>query len=98
MTTGIIAANLPSPGLIFIAWIFGGFITLCGALSFAELGAMFPKAGGQYIYLREAYGNWAGFLYGWGFFWVIECGGIATLAVAFAEYFGYFFCIHYQHL
>ena len=91
MTTGIIAGHLPSPGLIFIAWIVGGFMTLCGALSFAELGAMFPKAGGQYVYLREAYGNWAGFLYGWGFFWVIECGGVATLAVAFAEYFGYFF-------
>ena len=72
MTTGIIASHLPSPGLIFLAWIIGGLITLCGAISFAELGAMFPKAGGQYVYLREAYGNWAGFLYGWGFFWIIE--------------------------
>jgi len=63
---------------------------MSGALAFAELGAMYPRAGGQYIYLREAYGPWAGFLFGWGFFWVIECGGVAALAVGFAEYFGYF--------
>jgi len=91
MTTGFIAEYLPSPGMILIIWLIGGVITLCGALSFAELGAMFPKAGGQYVYLREAYGPLAGFLYGWGFFWVIECGGIAALAVGFGEYFGYFF-------
>lgn len=91
MTTGFIAEFLPSPGLILIVWLLGGFIALSGALSFAELGAMFPKAGGQYIYIREAYGNWAGFFYGWGFFWFIMCGGIAALAVGFAEYLGYFF-------
>jgi len=90
MTTGFIAEYLSSPFLIFIVWPVGGIITICGALSFAELGAMFPKAGGQYVYLREAYGQWAGFFYGWGFFWVIEAGGIAALAVGFAEYFGYF--------
>ena len=90
MTTGFIAEYLPSPGLILIVWLVGGFIALSGALSFAELGAMFPKAGGQYIYIREAYGSWAGFFYGWGFFWFIMCGGIAALAVAFAEYLGYF--------
>jgi APA family basic amino acid/polyamine antiporter len=90
MTTGFIAEYLPSPGLILIVFLVGGFITLSGALSFAELGAMFPSAGGQYIYIREAYGSWAGFLYGWGFFWFIECGGIAALAVAFAEFVGYF--------
>jgi APA family basic amino acid/polyamine antiporter len=90
MTTGFIAEYLPSPGFILLVWLVGGFITLSGALSFAELGAMYPQSGGQYIYLRKAYGAWAGFLYGWGFFWVIECGGIATLAVGFAEYFGYF--------
>lgn len=90
MTTGIIAENLPSPALILAVWLIGGFITLCGALSFAELGAMFPTAGGQYVYIREAYGLWAGFFYGWGFFWFIMCGGIAALAVAFAEFLGYF--------
>jgi APA family basic amino acid/polyamine antiporter len=90
MTTGFIAEYLPSPLIILIVWLLGGFFAICGALSFAELGAMYPQAGGQYIYLREAYGPWAGFLYGWGFFWVIECGGVAALAVGFAEYFGYF--------
>lgn len=91
MTTGLIAEQIPSAGHILLVWILGGFLTLCGAFTFAELGAMYPKAGGQYIYLREAYGHWAGFLFGWTFFWVIECGGIAALGVGFAEYFGYFF-------
>ncbi len=90
MTTGFIADSLPSPFLILLVWLLGGFFAVSGALSFAELGAMYPQAGGQYLYLRQAYGPWAGFLYGWGFFWVIECGGIAALAVGFAEYFGYF--------
>ena len=90
MTTGFIAEYLPSPFMILIVWLLGGFFAMSGALAFAELGAMYPRAGGQYIYLREAYGPWAGFLFGWGFFWVIECGGIAALAVGFAEYFGYF--------
>lgn len=91
LTTGFIAEYLPSPLLILIVWLLGGFFAVSGALSFAELGAMYPQAGGQYLYLRQAYGSWAGFLYGWAFFWVIECGGIAALAVGFAEYFGYFF-------
>lgn len=90
MTTGFIAEYLPSPFMILIVWLLGGFFAMSGALAFAELGAMYPRAGGQYIYLREAYGPWAGFLFGWGFFWVIECGGVAALAVGFAEYFGYF--------
>lgn len=90
MTTGIIAGYIPSPGLILIVFLVGGFVTLSGALSFAELGAMFPSAGGQYVYIREAYGSWAGFFYGWGFFWFIMCGGIAALAVAFAEFLGHF--------
>lgn len=90
MTAGFIAEYLPSPGLMLIVWLVGGLITKSGALSFAELGAMFPKAGGQYIYIREAYGPWAGFFFGWGFFWFIMCGGIATLGVAFAEFVGYF--------
>jgi len=90
MTSGFIAEYLPSPGLILLVWLVGGLFALFGALSFAELGAMFPQAGGQYIYIREAYGHWAGFFFGWGFFWFIMCGGIATLAVGFAEFFGYF--------
>jgi len=90
MTTGFIAEFVPSVWMILMVWLIGGIITLCGALSFGELGSMFPKAGGQFIYLKEAYGDWAGFLFGWTFFWVIECGGIAALAVGFAEYTGYF--------
>lgn len=90
MTTGFIVESVPAPGVVLIIWAVGGLITVCGALSFGELGAMFPRAGGQYVYLKEAYGDWCGFLYGWGFFWIIECGGIAALAVGFAEYLGYF--------
>jgi len=90
MTTGDIAAVLPSPGLLLAVWLAGGLIALCGALSFAELGAMYPQAGGQYIYLREAYGAGAAFLFGWAFFGFIMCGGLAALAVAFAEFLGSF--------
>ncbi len=90
MTPGIIAEGLPSPGLLLGVWLAGGLITLCGALSFAELGAMYPQAGGQYVYLREAYGPAAAFLFGWAFFGFIMCGGLAALAVAFAEFLGSF--------
>ncbi len=90
LTPGLIAAYLPSPGLLLGVWLLGGLVTLCGALSFAELGAMFPRAGGQYVYIREAYGTAAAFLFGWGFFGFIMCGGLAALAVGFAEFLGYF--------
>jgi len=90
MTPGLIAADLPSPGLLMAVWLAGGLITLCGALSFGELGAMFPQAGGQYVYIREAYGQGAAFLFGWAFFGFIMCGGLAALAVAFAEFLGSF--------
>ena len=90
MTTGLIAQSVPSPGLILLVWLAGGLITMSGALAFAELGAMFPGSGGQYVYLREAYGPGAAFFFGWGFFWVIECGGIAALAVGFADFLGSF--------
>jgi APA family basic amino acid/polyamine antiporter len=91
MTTGFVIGFVKSPWLVMLVWVLGGLITLTGALSFGELAAMFPRAGGQFVYLKEAYGEWSGFLFGWAFFWVIECGGIAALAVGFAEYFGYFF-------
>lgn len=90
MTPGIIAAGLPSPGLLLSVWLAGGLITLCGALTFAELGAMYPRAGGQYVYLREAYGAGAAFLFGWAFFGFVMGGGLAALAVAFAEFLGSF--------
>lgn len=91
LTTGIMAKNIPSGGLILLAWTVGGLLTLAGALTYAELGAAMPEAGGQYVYLREAYGPMAGFLFGWISFLVYMTGGIAGLALAFAEYFGYFF-------
>jgi APA family basic amino acid/polyamine antiporter len=90
MTPGMIAAGLPSPGLLMAVWLAGGLVTLCGALSFGELGAMYPQAGGQYVYIREAYGPTAAFLFGWAFFGFIMCGGLAALAIAFAEFLGSF--------
>jgi APA family basic amino acid/polyamine antiporter len=89
VTTGIMARYIPSAGLILLAWAVGGLITLAGALTYAELGAALPKAGGQYVYLREAYGPIFGFLFGWQLFFVYMSGGIAALAVVFAEYCGY---------
>ena len=88
LTTGLIAADLPSPSLIWLVWLIGGGLTLFGAMTYAELGTMFPGAGGPYVYLREAYGDGAAFLYGWTFFWIIGSAGIAALAMGFAEYFG----------
>ena len=91
LTTGIMAKSIPSAGLILLAWFVGGLLTLAGALTYAELGAAMPEAGGQYVYLREAYGPMSGFLFGWILFLVYLTGGIAALALAFAEYTGYFF-------
>lgn len=90
LTSGIMVRDLPSAPLLLAAWIFGGLLTLTGALTYAELGAALPHAGGQYVYLREAYGPAAGFLYGWVLFLVYMTGGIAALALAFSEYLGYF--------
>lgn len=91
LITGIMANALPSGGYILLAWAVGGLLVLAGALTFAELGSTFPQAGGQYVYLREAYGHWAGFLFGWILCLVSMGGAIAAAAVGFATYFGYFF-------
>lgn len=91
LTTGIMAKALPSATLIILAWVVGGLITLAGAMTYAELGALYPEAGGQYVYLREAYGPLVGFLFGWMMLLIYMTGAIAGLAVAFAEYTGYFF-------
>src|SRR3979409_1664190 len=80
--------NVGSPGMGFAVWIFGGILTLFGALSYAELAAALPQAGGEYVYLRESYGPLWGFLYGWTSFLVIQTGTIAAVAVAFAKFFG----------
>jgi APA family basic amino acid/polyamine antiporter len=90
ITTGDIAKALPHGGLILLLWLLGGLVTLAGALTYAELGGMFPHAGGQYHFLKEAYSPFWGFLYGWGAFLVIMTGGIATMAVGFGEYLGAF--------
>ncbi|MBI3579420.1 MAG: amino acid permease, partial [Ignavibacteriales bacterium] len=90
LTPALIANALPSPVWILGVWVFGGVITMCGALTYAELGAMMPRAGGVYVFLTEAYGGLIGFLYGWAYFLVVNTGALAALAVAFSTYFGYF--------
>src|SRR5919107_332367 len=81
--------DLGSSGWLIAAWLITGFMTLTAALSYGELSAMFPKAGGQYVYLKEAYNPFIGFLYGWSFFAVIQTGTIAAVAVAFGKFLGY---------
>ncbi len=85
-----VAADVPGSALMILVWIVGGGISLLGALSVAELGAAYPEAGGQYAYLREAYGPVWGFMYGWTGFLVINPASIAAIAVGFAQYLGYF--------
>jgi APA family basic amino acid/polyamine antiporter len=85
LTPGAIADRLPHPGLIFAAWVAGGLLSLVGALANAELGAMFPHAGGDYVYLRRAFHPAAGFAVGWTTFFAIYAGTVATLAAGFAE-------------
>ncbi len=83
--------TLGSPGWLLVAWLITGFMTIMGALSFGELACMMPKAGGTYVYLREAYSPLLGFLYGWTFFLVIQTGTIAAVAMAFGKFFGVIF-------
>lgn len=80
-----------SPEMVFAVWIFGGILSLCGALTYAELAAALPEAGGEYVYLREAYGPFFGFLYGWTQTWVAKSASIATLATGFYLYLANFF-------
>jgi APA family basic amino acid/polyamine antiporter len=91
VTPAQIAGLVPSSWLILAVWAVGGLITLTGALTFGELGAIFPRAGGIYVFLKEAYGGWAGFLYGWAYLLIITSGSIAVLALAFTYYLSYFF-------
>src|SRR5207248_2678514 len=77
-----------APGWLLVVWIVTGVLTLMAALSYGELAAMMPKAGGQYVYLREAFSPLWGFLYGWTLFLVIQTGTIAAVAVGFARYMG----------
>jgi len=88
LTAKDIAGPLPHPFWFFLVWVLGGAISLCACAAFAELGSMFPDSGGQYVYLREAYGDLVAFLYGWMLFAVANGGTIAALSVASAAYMG----------
>ena len=80
-----------APGWLLLAWAMAGLITITGALCCAELAAMMPRAGGEYVFLRQAYGPAVGFLFGWTLFLVIQTGTIAAVAIAFAKFVGVFF-------
>jgi APA family basic amino acid/polyamine antiporter len=84
-----ITRNVGSAGWLIAVWLITGFMTLTAALSYGELSAMFPKAGGQYVYLKESYNSLVGFLYGWSFFAVIQTGTIAAVGVAFSKFTAY---------
>ncbi len=86
-----IAGKVGSPGLLMLTWVVTALLTLIAALSYGELAAAMPQAGGQYVYLREAFGPLSGFLYGWTLFLVIQTGTLAAVAVAFAKFTGVFF-------
>jgi len=88
IVSSIIARQVGSPGWLLVVWLVTGVLTLMAALSYGELAAMMPKAGGQYVYLREAFSPLWGFLYGWTLFLVIQTGTIAAVAVGFARYMG----------
>lgn len=91
ITSSEIVRNVGSAGWLLFVWVLSGLITMIAAVSYGELSGMFPKAGGQYVYLREAFNKRIAFLYGWSFFAVIQTGTIAAVAVAFAKYTGYIF-------
>jgi len=84
-----IARNVGSPGWLILVWAITGFMTITAAVSYGELSGMFPKAGGQYVYLKEAYSPLVAFLYGWSFFAVIQTGTIAAVGVAFSKFTAY---------
>src|SRR3712207_5733245 len=88
IVSSIIARQVGSPGWLLVVWIVTGLLTVAAALSYGELAAMMPKAGGQYVYLREAFSPLWGFLYGWTLFLVIQTGTIAAVAVGFALFLG----------
>jgi APA family basic amino acid/polyamine antiporter len=90
LTTGGMAAHIPSASLLLLAWTLGGVLAIAGGLTYAEMGAMFPRSGGVYVFLKEAYGPLLAFLYGWAALLVVISGGLAAVAVGFAEYSSYF--------
>src|SRR6187397_3161195 len=84
-----ITRNVGGAGWLIAVWLITGFMTITAALSYGELSAMFPKAGGQYVYLKESYNPLIGFLYGWSIFAVIQTGTIAAVGVAFSKFAAY---------
>src|ERR1700741_4065780 len=84
-----ITRNVGGAGWLIAVWLITGFMTITAAVSYGELSGMFPKAGGQYVYLKEAYNPFTGFLYGWSFFAVIQTGTIAAVGVAFSKFLAY---------
>src|SRR5205809_2651607 len=84
-----ITRHVGSAGWLIAVWLITGFMTITAAVSYGELSGMYPKAGGQYVYLKEAYNPFIGFLYGWSFFAVIQTGTIAAVGVAFGKFLGY---------
>ncbi|MDD5713136.1 MAG: amino acid permease, partial [Smithellaceae bacterium] len=85
-TSGYLAGELSHPGAFVGLWLLGGLLTICGALTYAELAGMYPKAGGDYQFLKASYGPWAGFLLGWVNFWIITPGSLAALSIALVGY------------
>ena len=86
-TPASIALRVPDPVLLLAVWVAGGVISLCGALSVAELAASLPQTGGWYVYLREGWGRLAGFLFGWSELVLIRASAVGAIATVFAEYF-----------
>src|ERR1700753_2066293 len=85
-----ITRHTGSAGWLIVVWLIGGFMTLAAALSYGELSGMYPRAGGQYVYLKEAYNPLIAFLYGWSLFTVIQTGTIAAVGVSFYKFLAYF--------
>src|SRR5580692_9362366 len=82
-----VAENVPEFGMAMSVWVLGGLLALLGSFALAEIAVLYPRAGGNYVFLREAYGRWAGFLWGWVEFWINRSASIAALAIMFTESF-----------
>ncbi len=89
--------HLPHHGWALLAWVIGGFVSFLGAMTFSELGTRFPREGGVYVYLKEAYGNLAGFLYGWIVLFIVNTGALAALSLAFVKYLSVLVTINENH-
>src|SRR5678810_600190 len=90
MKPATMAGQLGSPYLLIIVWVVAGIVSMFGAMAYAELGTMFPETGGQYVYLRYAYGDLIAYLYGWGSIAVVNTAAIAAIGFVFASYTEYF--------